>query len=198
MAGKTNQTIKDENIENAKEIKVDIQDEVEVKAEVVKKDTKKPVIKFTDDDFITLKNNVCGQLYYLNKRTGDNYEWDKYGSKQDVKISDLREMKTSQRNFYIKNKFSIVDVPNIDDAIPEDVINYLGLGQYFTKDLCPDLDEVIFQWSVEDIIEKVPKMSRGSKETLIVLCNTYVENDTLDSRKKISAFETALNCELNK
>lgn len=185
------------SVETQEETNIEI-NEVKIENEVPKVENKKPVIKFADDDFVTLKNNVCGQLYYLNKRTGDNYEWDRYGSKQDVKISDLREMKTSQRNFYTKNKFSIIGVPSVDDATPEDVIKFLNLEQYFTQDLCPDLDEVIFKWSIEDIIEKVPKMSRGSKETLIVLCNTYIENDTLDSRKKISAFETALKCELNK
>lgn len=149
------------SVETQEETNIEI-NEVKIENEVPKVENKKPVIKFADDDFVTLKNNVCGQLYYLNKRTGDNYEWDRYGSKQDVKISDLREMKTSQRNFYTKNKFSIIGVPSVDDATPEDVIKFLNLEQYFTQDLCPDLDEVIFKWSIEDIIEKVPKMSRGN------------------------------------
>ena len=161
-------------------------------------EVKKKQIKLSDDIYVTLRNNVCGTLYYYNSRTGDSYEWVKYNDIQDVKIGDLREMKTSQRNFYTKNKFTIIDIPELDDVLPEDVIKYLGLDQYFKGDLAPDLDEVIYQWSVDDIIKRVPNMSRGSKETLIILCNTYIEDGTLDSRKKISAFETALNCELRK
>lgn len=159
---------------------------------------KKTPIQLSDDVYVTLRNNVCGKLYYFNSRTGDSYEWGQYGEIQDVRIADLREMKTSQRNFYIKNKFTIVDVPELDDVTPEDVIKYLALEQYFKGDLAPNLDDVIHRWTIDDILTRVPNMSRGSKETLIILCNTYIEDGTLDSRKKISAFETALECELTR
>ena len=181
----TNIETKETNVES-NTIEENIVTEVKTEKEIVKKIVSK-VIKFTEDTYVTLKNNVCGTLYYLNKRTGDNYEWDKYGATQDVKISDLREMKSSQRNFLTKSKFSIIDIPDIEGATSEDVINYLGLTQYFKEDLCPDLDNVIFNWTVDDILAKVPQISNGSKETLTVLCNTYIENGTLDSRKKISA-----------
>lgn len=159
-------------------------------------DTQKDAIteyKLSDDSIITVKNNTCGELIYVNTRSGDFYRWNQHGDTCDIKISDLREMKNSQRTFYTKNKFSIIGCVNDKNITPEEIINFVGLTQYFKEDMSPDLYEVITNWTNSEIKEKIPNISTSCKQSLIVMLSTMIENDEIDSLSRIKAFEQALN-----
>ena len=185
-------------VENSTNIKSIIQEAVKTTAsEISKANEIKSEIKFTEDTMVTIKNNTCGELIYINNKTGDIYRWNQHGDTCDIKIADLREMKNSQRTFYTKNKFSVIGCVDNEDIEPEEIINYIGIGQYFKADLSPDLYEVINSWSDDKIKEKIPNISISCKQNLIVMLSTMIENEEIDSIRKIRAFETALNTKFN-
>ena len=51
-------------------------------------------------------------------------------------------------------------------------------------------------WTEAEIAEKVATLSDGARQNLVVALNGFIKDGTLDSRKKIKAFEKALDCEL--
>lgn len=176
------------------------ENKVETKNENVS--TKKRKIKLDDTTLVTVKSNVFGKLFYKNSRTGDEYNWESHGDTQDLYMSDLREMKGVQRSFFAKNWIMIEGLVEYDedneDVTVEDIYNVLQVQQYYKDVLCPSNLPAVLNMSIDELKERVPKMSEGVKLNLIILANTQIENGTLDSLNKIKALEELFGCELTR
>lgn len=193
---------KEQREENAKKKaeKVTINEEVktETKTKTVKQSKK--VVKLEDSVLITVKSNVFGKLIFKNNKTGDIIKWLEFGETQELSIGDLRSMKGTQRRFFSDNWIIIEGVydEGYEDVTPEDVYKTLQVSQYYEELLCPKNINDVFNWSAKDIKSKVPNMSSGVKESLIIKANELVETEVLDSLSKIKALEEVLSCELTK
>lgn len=181
---------------NANELDSKVDEKVEAKTNPVKQ-TKK-VIKLEDSILITVKSNVFGKLTFKNHKTGDVTKWLEFGDTQELSIGDLRSMKGTQRRFFSDNWIIIEGVydDGYEDVTPEDIYKTLQVSQYYEELLCPKNINDVFNWSIKDIESKVPNMSAGVKESLIIKANELIEKDVLDSRNKIKSLEKALKCEL--
>ena len=153
---------------------------------------KKPEL-LNDTILVSCRSNTYGTLFYKNLRTNDTCTWTQYGEVQEIKIEDLREMKSSQIGFLSNNRFSIIGCPNNSGISAEDIVKYLGIEKYFSEDLTPNLDSVLNEWTIEEVEEKVPLMSKGSKEQLIIMCSGMISNKEIDSLSKIRTIEKVLN-----
>jgi hypothetical protein len=157
----------------------------------------KPV-KLDDSVRVIVQSNVHGGLIFINQRTGDRTEWDRFGEKQTLTMGDLRSMKGTQRAFFENNWIFVdsVDEDGYEDVTPEDIYKSLLVTQYYKDSLTPDTFGELFRMSPTEIKERVHRLSADAKTNLIVAANDAIRTGTLDSLRAIQAIEDALNCEL--
>ena len=155
-------------------------------------------VKITDDVQIRVKSNYYGTLFFQNRRTGDFVEWKNPGEVQIVTMSDLRAMKAEQAAFFRNQWVVILGVAEHEDckATCEDICKALVVEQHYKNYIEPTNFREICGWSEKELIERVSMLTPGAKENLIVALNSYIKDGSLDSLKKIRAFEEVLGCKL--
>lgn len=175
------------------------------------KDTKKtttkstkPVVKkrlkLADDVLIAVKSNVFGRLTYINHKTGDETRWENFGEVQPLSVGDLRAMKAKQLSFFKENWITIDGIEEadeeFDDVEVDEIYDALQISKYYSNFLCPDNINEIFNWSVADIKNKIPRMTKSVQESIVVRANELIKEGILDSISKVKALEEVLGCEL--
>lgn len=155
-------------------------------------------VKITDDIQIRVKSNYYGTLFFKNKRTGDSVEWKNPGEIQNVTMGDLKAMRAEQAPFFKNQWLVILGVAEYEDcrATCEDIFKALTIEQFYKNYIEPTDYRVICGWSEKEIAERVAMLTAGAKENLVVALNTYIKDGTLDSLRKIRAFEEALGYKL--
>jgi hypothetical protein len=170
-----------------------------IKVEDIKQ-KKMEIRKVPASALVNVLCNTHGGLLYLSKKTGVRYEWDEFGNEQQLPIEELVTMRNSQRRFFEDN-WVVID-GFVDAEYQEfsdlEILDYLQVSKYYDNTLCPRNIDDVFSMSVAQIEEKVPNMSRGVKNTIILRANEFIKIGKLDSLRTIKALETALNCELSR
>ena len=161
------------------------------------KTEEKKTVKMTDDMMVEVKSCVFGGLIYKDKRTGEEVFWENEGDIQVVSFELLRSMKSSQVAFFKNNWITVISVLDDNSITPADVYKALYVQQYYKDIIDPDDFTKVCGWSVSEIEKKVALLVPAAKTNLAIALNTFIENGTLDSVKKIKAFEKALGCELS-
>lgn len=152
---------------------------------------KSPIIKkrveLDPNLIITVKNGFQGTLIYKSKKTGERFVWESFGDEQDIELSELKSAKNSYKSFFINNWFLIED---------PDVIEYLGVEQYYKNALTFEEFESLFSLSSEEIEEKISRLSKGQKESIAFRARKLIANDEIDSNATIRTLEKCLSLEL--
>lgn len=172
--------------------------------EQVTKPTKKPIVKkrlkLADDVLIAVKSNVFGRLTYINHKTGDETRWENFGEIQPLSVGDLRAMKAKQLSFFKENWITIDGIEEADeeyqDVEAEDIYDALQITKYYSEYLCPDNINDVFNWSVSDIKNKIPRMTKSVQKSVLIRANELIKEGILDSISKVKALEEALDCDL--
>ena len=138
------------------------------------------------NSMVTVKNGFHGNLIYKSKKTGERFIWDGFGSEQDMELSELKDAKNSSKAFFINNWF-LIDDP--------DVIEYLGVSQFYKNALNYNEFENLFKKEPEEIESVVNKLSAGQKKSLIFKVKKMIDDGSIDSNKVILALEKCLNVE---
>lgn len=155
-------------------------------------------IKIEDGASIKVKSGFYGVLHYKNPRSGEKFIWQHIGDIQFLSMSDLRAMK-AQNVGYFKNQWLVIMGVSDDSnskATPADIYKALAIDIYYKNFIDPNTFSDVCSWNNDDIVEKISMLSEEARKNLIVALNGFIEDGTLDSRKKIKVFEQALNCEL--
>lgn len=159
--------------------------------------TKKNLDRLGDHTVINVKSNIYGTLIYINHKTREKVLWRPNDKEkvQQITFAELRDMRASQIEFFSNNWISIESVATegFEDYTPQDIYTALRVSQYYDKETSPCDFFEIFNWSPDKIIETVPKMAPAAKENLIIALNEAIKDGSVDSIRKIKAFETALN-----
>lgn len=168
-----------------------------------KRDSKRTTVKksnnvteLTSNTLIKVKNNITGKLIFVNNRNGNTFVWERQGEDKYLTLGELLEIRNQSINFF-KNQLIVVEGVSDGEkanASIEEIYRYLGVEHYYRDFL--DLTDYrsICEWSVAEIPSRVKALSAKVKENLIIAINNYIKNGALDSRRKIRAFEEALNC----
>lgn len=163
------------------------------------KETKRVVkpVKITDNTLIKVKSTVFGRLIYVNKRNGNKIVWSSQGEVKYLTFDELVEIRNQSIGFYKNQRIIVVGMAEQEEcgASVEDVYNALGVREYYKNLVDPTDYHAICGWSVQEIPERVGMLSPKVKENLVVALNQFIKDGVLDSRKKIQAFKTALDCE---
>lgn len=138
-------------------------------------------------DTIVVRNGFCGKLEYISKKTGERYVWGAFGDEQEMELSELKSARNSVKSFFENNWFMFDD--------PE-VIGYLNVDRYYKSALSLRGFEKVFFLPVEEMEEKISKISLGQKKSLAYHAKKLIASGEIDSRKTIAAVEQALGLEL--
>ena len=159
--------------------------------EAPKKEAQKQVYKVRKQldphTIVTVKNGFPGMLIYESSKTGEMFRWESLGDEQDMELQELKNARNASKAFYVNNWFRIDD--------PE-ILDYLGVAEYYKNALNLIDDETLRALKPEDIRSTVMKMSDGQKLALKYRVKQMIENGDIDSMKMITAFEEALGVEL--
>lgn len=163
----------------------------EVTAETASVSAEKPVYKvkrnLNPNMVVTVKNGFNGTLVYKSKRTGEVFVWDVFGSEQEMELQDLKAAKNTYKAFFINNWFLFDD--------PE-VIEWLGMTQYYKHALNTDAFNDLFTATPDEIKKTVAKLSNGQKKSVAFRAKQLIQEGEIDSIKVINALEESLSIDL--
>lgn len=170
----------------------------DVKVDTVVKDKKK--LKLDDNVSILVASNIFGELIYVNHKTGDKYTWETMGDVQSLYVSDIRAMKSNQRKFLEENWIVITGIADTSDEYENvdltEIYEALQISNYYKEFLCPSNLNDVFNWSVDEIRNKVSKMPTSTKETIAIRANELIKAGIIDSISKVKVLEEVIGCEL--
>lgn len=154
-------------------------------------ESEKPIVpkEIDDTQYITVVNGTQGKLVYISPRTKEKFTWEGFGDEQEVELRELRNARSSAKDFFLNNWFMFKD----EDSW---VIDYLGLQKYYSGALSLDRFDDLFKKSVAEIKKTISGLSEGQKESVGYRAIQLVADGTIDSRKTVTALEEALGMEL--
>lgn len=149
---------------------------------------KRPVAKaFDPNQIVTVRNGFQGKLVYKSPKTGERFVWDGFGAEQDMDVAELRSARSSAKKFFVNNWFMFDD--------PE-VIDYLGMTQYYKFALSINDFDSLFEKSPEEIAQTIAKLSDGQRKSVAYRAKQMISEGAIDSNRVIRALEDALGVEL--
>lgn len=137
--------------------------------------------------FVVVKNGFNGTLVYKSRKTGERFIWEAFGDEQEMELSELKSARNASKAFFVNNWFLIDD--------PE-VIDWLGMTQYYKHALNSGTFDDIFTKSPEEIAAIVSEMSSGQRKTLAFRAKQMIAEGKVDSIRVITALEDSLSVEL--
>lgn len=148
---------------------------------VVKKRTFRP------DEYVTVRNGFDGKLVYKSSKTGEKYVFDRFGDEHDMEIQELKKARNDAKKFFANNWF-LLDDP--------DVIEYLGVGEYYKNAFSYDDFDKLTEMSADEISERMAKVSEGQKVSIAHQARKMIAEGKIDSMKAITALEKGLGVQL--
>lgn len=141
------------------------------------------------NQIVTVYNGFQGRLIYVSPRTKETFRWDSFGDTQEIELRELRNAKSSAKNFFINNWFMF-------DEEYQWVIDYLGLNQYYRNALnLSDFDN-LFTKTPSEISKITLKLSDGQKKSVAYRARQLIIEGKIDSIKAINALEKSLGIDL--
>lgn len=137
--------------------------------------------------YVTVKNGFNGTLVYKSKKTGERFVWDAFGDEQEMELAELKSAKNSYKAFFVNNWFLFDD--------PE-IIEWLGMGQYYKYALNSASFDKLFKKTPDEIEKVVAALSAGQKKSLAFRAKQLIADGMIDSIKVIAALEKSLSVEL--
>lgn len=141
----------------------------------------------TPDMYITVKNGFNGTLVYKSKKTGERFIWEAFGDEQDIELAELKAAKNSYKAFFVNNWFLFDD--------PE-VVEWLGMSQYYKHALNSESFDKLFEKTPEEIEKTISELSAGQKKSVVFRAKQLIDEGVIDSMKVIADLEKCLSVEL--
>lgn len=139
--------------------------------------------------YIIVRNGFQGQLVYKSQRTGEVFQWSEFGDEQEIELRELRNVRNSNKSFFINNWFMFNDE---DDW----VIDYLGVRQFYKNAISIDSFDSIFEKKPTELKKLLNELSEGQKKSVAYRASQLIAEKKIDSLSVISALEDTLGIEL--
>ncbi len=161
-------------------------EETVAKQPATKSATVKPK-KLDPEMYVTVRNGFPGLLVYKSSKTGESFVFERFGDEHDMELQELKKAKNEDKAFFANNWFLIDD--------PE-VIEYLGLTQYYKNAFSYDEFEELTTMTAEEVQEKMRHISNGQKVAVARYARQLINEGRIDSLKVITALEKGLGVQL--
>lgn len=151
-------------------------------------ENKKIVAKDIDPtQYVVVRNGFQGKLVYRSKRTGEVFVWDEFGASQEMELRELRNAKSSNKNFFVNNWF----------MFDEDwIIEYLGVQRYYKNAISIDSFDDIFKKKKSELKKTIENLSNGQKKSVAYRAKELIAQGKIDSLSVIGVLEETLGIEL--
>ncbi len=143
--------------------------------------------KLNSDTKVIVRNACPGQLIYIDNKSGMRYLWTEPGQTEEMTLGELKTARNTHLDFFVNHYWEIDDV---------EVLEYLGVKQYFDKALKLKDITALFSSDPETIISKLSALSIEEKNNIAIRVQEKIENGEIDSMRVIRAFEKALKRKL--
>ena len=172
----------------AKEVPATERTEAEVPAAAAKPRASRIKAKKLDPEmYVTVRNGYPGLLVYKSTKTGEVFRFEGFGDEHEIELQELQKAKNTSKGFFINNWFLIDD--------PE-VIEYLGLGQFYKDAFTYEEFEELAEMSEKEVADKVSRISDGQKLAVTRYARQLVRDGRIDSVSVIKALENGLGVKL--
>lgn len=141
------------------------------------------------NQYISVRNGFPGVLVYKSSRTGELFQWERFGDTQDIELRELRNAKGNQKAFFINNWFMF-------DEEFDWVIDYLGMRQYYKNAVCIENFDDLFKKTPAQLGKLISEMSPGQKRSLAYRAYEMISAGEIDSLKLIATLEEGLGVDL--
>lgn len=129
------------------------------------------------DTIVPVLCNTVGGAIYISKKSGDVTEWAEYGSVEYLSLSELSTMKNTHRRFFTDNWIVLEDT---DEYTKEELYDFLKVSEYYENVVTFDEVEKLLSSTKEDVLKRIPLLSKGMKETVAVIADRKLKNNELD------------------
>jgi hypothetical protein len=136
------------------------------------------------DMLVPVANFTNGILIYVNKRNGMEWKWEGFGAVDEIELSELITIKSSQPKFLYEPWMFILD---------SDVVDHLGLTKMYENLMKPDDIDKIFQLSNDKIEELLQNAPSGMKQVIALRARDLMKQGKFDSLSKKRIIERVLN-----
>lgn len=145
--------------------------------------------KLDPEMYVVVRNGYPGLLVYKSSKTGELFRFEGFGDEHEIELQELKKAKNESKDFFINNWFLIDD--------PE-VIEYLGVGQYYKDAFSYDEFEALADMTVDEVAEKMKHISEGQKLAVTRYAKQLIRDGRIDSMKVINTLEDGLGVKLTK
>lgn len=138
---------------------------------------------------VPIMNVTNGRLIYQSKKTGSEFQFERYGDIEYMELYELLTMRSSHRRF-LDEPFIIV--------LDEEVAEFLGLTKSYKNLTHATEIDGIFDFPLEqfeDVIESIPK---GLAHLIVSKAKEKMKSKVLDSVQKVQAIEKVFNVKISK
>jgi hypothetical protein len=138
---------------------------------------------------VPIMNVTNGTLVYQSRKSGSEFQFDRYGDIEYIELYELLTMRSSQRKFLDEPMIIVLD---------DEVADYLGLTRLYKKLTHATEVDRIFKMPLDqfkDIVESTPK---GLAHLIISKAKEKIASGELDSVQKIQVLEEIYKVQLSK
>jgi hypothetical protein len=172
--------VKDENVQE--------KDMGELKSKVVEKNIRRK--EMLDKQMLVPVMNVTnGRLIYQSKKTGSEFQFERYGDIEYVELYELLTIRSSQRKF--------LDEPYII-VLDDEVADYLGLTNNYKKLTHATEIDGIFDLPLDHFVDVINSTPKGLAHLIVSKAKEKVQTKQLDSVQKVQALEEVFNVSIQK
>lgn len=157
-----------------------------IKEDVVESSTTEKKLVPTDIDpsqYVPVRSGFHGTLVYVSSRTGETFLWDEFGAEQEMELRELRNAKSSHKQFFANNWFMFDD---------DWIVDYLGVRQFYKNAIPIDEFDGIFSMGADELESTLSSMSDGQKRSVVYRAKELIADKKIDSLSVISALENTL------
>ena len=135
-----------------------------------------------------------GKLVYSSRRqVGYEVVWKRFMDVQYIELKELMAMRSSEASFFSENWIAIED----DFEYKDEVMEKLRIkDMYKNMSNTGEFDRLLLL-PIAEMVHRASAMSKTLKESVASYAKDCIENNTLDSLKRIKALEGALGIKLS-
>jgi hypothetical protein len=187
VAGKKKNQTLEQSVEKT-ETQVNTQTEAQTEAqEAQEAPARKTRLTVDRDTLVEVMNSTNGQFVHISRKTGQAWEFDKYGATDWMDVGELLS---------IRSAHSIVLTEPMLLVLDDTVVEYLGLTSLYENVLDESDVKRFFSLPVDQMEETLKKVPDGIKRLLTQKAVAMVDSGELDSVSKRKLFERLFKIEL--
>lgn len=157
--------------------------------EETKKEIKKDVKTFKEDEGILCKSITRGELIYIGKKSNTKYIFSNYDDTCEIEVRDLNSLKSSKSAYLYDPLFVIEDEEFLSQPKWKDI------REMYDQAVANDINEIIDK-PIGQFKQIISQLNKGYKEALAREVATRIHEDNFDSLSKIKAIDEICGTDL--